>query len=206
MRGRPAGQTASHHRRRDRRPAGRGPSFEFVPIARSACWPDRISTIKGRKRPQPRGARPAEYRRPASRLGRFLHLSDGLRRNIPLPLRRSPHGSGRSAPSRAASLSWLAATLAEAFPLDRALGRPPIRASVLRSSSSPVELTSLHLLRFMTMPLCANCPHPGTLHNWRVQRIRGRCDYPKCDCRGYVPATKSPRPVTSYIGRLRWKK
>jgi hypothetical protein len=88
------------------RPAGRHcPSFELVGIARSpclmagasgppSCWPRSLVrvgrncavgllarphlTIEGRKRPQPRGARPAEYRRPASRLGRFLHLSDGF--------------------------------------------------------------------------------------------------------------------------------
>ena len=40
---------------------------------------------------------------------------------FPVAPRRSPHGSDRSVPSRAASLPWLAATRAEAFPLDRAL-------------------------------------------------------------------------------------
>ena len=46
------------------------------------------------------------------------------------PLRRSLHGSGRSTPSRAASLSQIAAELMEAFPLDRVPGRRPPMASV----------------------------------------------------------------------------
>jgi hypothetical protein len=36
------------------------------------------------------------------------------------------------------------------------------------------------------MSPCSNCPHPGPLH--KVQRIRGRCEYPQCDCRGYLEA------------------
>ena len=45
-------------------------------------------------------------------------------------LRRSPHCGGRSTPSRAASLSRFAAAFADACPLDRAPGRPPLLASV----------------------------------------------------------------------------
>lgn len=146
-------------------------------------------TIDGRKRPQPRGARPAEYRRPASHLGRFPRLSDGLsvtRRPCPnpQPLRRSPHGGGRSPPSRDRPLTA------------RLVGRPAGRAF-----AEQVDLTSRQQFSSMSMPLCANCPHSGPLHNWKVQRIRGRCDYPQCDCRGYVPATSRPRPINSYIGR-----
>ena len=54
------------------------PSFESVP---SSGRPGRTaprSPIDRRNRPQPRRARPAEYRSPASRLGRFPHPSDGV--------------------------------------------------------------------------------------------------------------------------------
>jgi hypothetical protein len=146
------------------------------------------------KRPRPPGARPAEYRRPAWRPGRFAvspppcvhneyprpgyrtvkplivllgrHVMHARRRcvrvprrpaaNLPVPtrldpgrqrprlcarlpylpaLRRSPHCGGRSAPSRAASFSRFAAASAEACPLDRAPGRPPLLASVAEQRS-----------------------------------------------------------------------
>lgn len=130
-----------------------------------------------RERPRPRGARPAEYREPASRPARSpirqtIRITNTLRpdyrtaepsdspppgvtlrverlglaeldggpwfgatgfRSALNPLlapRRSPHGSGPSPPSRAASLPWLTAAHIEAFPLDRALWRPArMRAS-----------------------------------------------------------------------------
>jgi hypothetical protein len=207
-----------------------------VPRDKPSCWPAlsldrvstscaggpkpaRISTIEGRKRPQPPGARPAEYRRPAWRPGRFLHLSDGsirTRENLPAgaqstppppsssmegshsaqgapavfrsvvhsprsrpvaagrepsrpaaacrgrgrprsnaqppyfpSLRRSFHFGSRSAPSRAASLAWLAATSAEACSLDRALCRLPLlRAGSerpLRARSTLPALTTSNL-------------------------------------------------------------
>jgi hypothetical protein len=65
---------------------------------------------------------------------------------LPYPgsLRRSPHGSGRSAPSRAASLSWLASASVEACPLDRALCRP-LRLRASRSEPPrEVDLISPH--------------------------------------------------------------
>ena len=77
---------------------------------------------------------PSPPKRPGERTAEGSHPPSGappgfasgvmLRRfpgSTPSCSARSPHGSGRSAPSRAASLSLLAAASVEAFPLDRAL-------------------------------------------------------------------------------------
>jgi hypothetical protein len=59
----------------------------------------RARKISGRKRPQPRSARPTEYRRPASRLDRFLLLSTGhMNAAGGRPRDRHPQVSPRTSP------------------------------------------------------------------------------------------------------------
>lgn len=55
------------------------------------------------------------------------------------------------------------------------------------------------------MPLCKNCPHPGTYHHWKVARLRGRCQNGDCRCIGYVPGVDTPKPVNKVIGRALYK-
>jgi hypothetical protein len=52
------------------------------------------------------------------------------------------------------------------------------------------------------MPICLNCGHGGSSHNWQRRTHWGHCMFPKCDCRKYVPRTDKPRPVNSVIGRM----
>lgn len=56
------------------------------------------------------------------------------------------------------------------------------------------------------MPMCRNCPHPGTQHHWRVARLRGYCEHRDCFCIGYVPDTGRPAPTNAIIGRALRKK
>ena len=78
------------------------------------------------------------------------------------------------------------------------------------------------------MPFCKNCPHGGSMHNWKLppcsrshpygktncanciqqrelRRVRGQCKYPQCECRGYVPNVDRPKPVSNVIGRALYK-
>jgi hypothetical protein len=54
--------------------------------------------------------------------------------------------------------------------------------------------------------MCANCPHPGTQHHWKVARLHGRCQHRDCHCIGYVPDTGHSAPVNATIGRALRKK
>jgi len=117
---------------------------------------------------------------------------------------RSLHGSGHSAPSRAASLSRLAPTSAGAFPLDCALWPPCLRASC--GATAPERSTLLALNRTYRMPICRNCGHGGADHNWQRRTHWGLCAVPGCFCRHYVPKTDRPKPVNAVIGRLLRKK
>jgi hypothetical protein len=78
------------------------------------------------------------------------------------------------------------------------------------------------------MPVCKNCDHKGSDHNWtsppcsRCQnrklfcplcayqraerRLRGQCQYPNCICSRYMPLTNMPRPVSKVIGRALYKR
>jgi hypothetical protein len=115
-------------------------------------------------------------------------------------LRRSLHGSGRSAPSRGRPLTARCGrcdeSVAERTP---AQGRTYQPSSVIR------------------MPPCLFCSHRGSDHNWTVppcsfrpycncvlehpRRLRGRCVYAGCRCLKYVPNTDRPKPVNRYMGR-----
>jgi hypothetical protein len=118
---------------------------------------------------------------------------------------RSLHGTGRSAPSRAASPSRLAATSAGGFPLDRALGRPlRLRASCGANASERSNLSVRN--RTYRMPTCHNCGHGGADHNWQRRTHWGHCADPGCFCQHYVPKTDRPKPVNAVIGRLLRKK
>jgi len=130
-------------------------------------------------------------------------------------LRRSPHGSGRSAPSRAAALSQSMPIPWRLFPLTaRLAGRCPWRAS----RSKPARGRTYQPLLTNRMPACSLCHHLGGDHDWtsppcsvpdchclrqHPRRLRGRCLVPGCDCRKYVPRTERPKPVNHYIGRGR---
>jgi hypothetical protein len=114
-------------------------------------------------------------------------------------LRRSPHGSGRSSPSRDEPLTArLVGRCARASRSELARGRTYQPSSIER------------------MPICSFCLHRGSEHDWtspacsvrrcdcrrqHPRRLRGRCLVPGCGCRKYVPLTDRRKAVNSYIGR-----
>jgi hypothetical protein len=119
-------------------------------------------------------------------------------------LRRSLHGSGRSAPSRDKPLTA------------RLVGR---RDRERRGANARARSNFISLHLSIRMPPCMFCPHRGSDHDWtspacsarpycscvlkHPRRLRGRCLIPDCRCLKYVPRTDRPKPVNRYIGRLR---
>jgi hypothetical protein len=110
---------------------------------------------------------------------------------ITCSLRRSPHGSGRSAPSRDAPLTARFDGRCDESVAERTAGGRTYQPS----SSEP-------------MPHCRRCGHAASRHCW--QRLAYR-DCWECRCPGYLPNNHQPletyKPLPSvrnpYIRRLR---
>jgi hypothetical protein len=56
-----------------------------------------------------------------------------------------------------------------------------------------------------SMPTCKTCQHAGQFHNWKVRRIWGHCDVPRCICTRYVPRSGKQKPISRVIGRVIYK-
>jgi hypothetical protein len=81
-----------------------------------------------------------------------------------------------------------------------------MQLAVLHTSTKPRHRTFAWYDGNMSMPSCEACDHPGTAHEWNVQRVRGACkvrqNNRRCMCTRYIPATDEKPPANRVIGRI----